>query len=107
MRCLLSDPAGASVMERESPGRIGFSSTSRTSGSGLRCQYGLNVPPVNPRKPLDELVDRSAILQILEKGGNGHPGTAEHPRPADNLGPLLDRSAPLPCLHADNPPSSV
>ncbi len=68
------------------------------SGSGqaaARCvfEHGTRLLQGHAGKPLDELRDLGAILEILEKRRDGHSRTAEHPRTAYALGVSFDSGA--------------
>jgi len=54
------------------------------------------------RKPIYELRDERAVLEILEKCGYGHASTAENPRSADPIRVSLDRGASRPINHGEN-----
>ena len=58
-------------------------------------------------KPLHELRDLSAILEILEQCGDRHPSTSEYPGTADAIRMTLDRRAARPIDHRENPSTEV
>lgn len=45
----------------------------------------LDLLPRNPRKPLQEIIQRDTISQILKQRSHRNSGTAKHPFPAHAL----------------------
>ena len=62
-------------------------------------QDGTHLFERDAGEPLDELMRRCIVLKVLEEGGNGHSGAAEHPSSAVPLWVLLDRVAGGPVNH--------
>ena len=74
----------------------------RGNSQGLRVVFERrsNLPGFNAREPIQKLANRSAAFEVLEEGGQGHPGSGERPRPAELAGTTFDRRALLPVCHA-------
>lgn len=52
--------------------------------------YGPGLLGGHARKPLDELVQRGVVLQVLEERGDRHAGTREHPGAAHAVRMTID-----------------
>ena len=61
-----------------------------------------NLLERNTRKPLDELRDQRAVLEVLEQGSNGYASSAEDPRSAHAFGIPFDGGTRGPMNHAVN-----
>jgi hypothetical protein len=53
-------------------------------------QHGQNLLSLDARKPFQEIVNGSAVLQVLEKGGHGNASSSKHPFPTYFLRVPLD-----------------
>lgn len=62
-------------------------------------QYGLDLLARYARKPIEELGDGGAVLEIIEERAHGHASAAKYPRPACNPRGLFDHSAIPPIQH--------
>jgi hypothetical protein len=62
-------------------------------------QHGANLLEGDARKPLNELGDLRAILQILEQRGNWDPGTDKYPCAPNPTWVALDGSTCRPINH--------
>src|SRR5215211_7666210 len=62
-------------------------------------EHGASLLQRDGGKPLNELVNVRAILEVLEQRGNRHACAAEHPRSADQFGVPLDGGAGGPVDH--------
>ena len=65
-------------------------------------KYGSNLHERHAGEPFDELRNEGAVLEILEKRGNGHASATEYPRSADTLRVTLDHRARRPVNHGEN-----
>ena len=64
-----------------------------SSQGAARCvlQHRTGLLKGNAREEGDNLPDRYTVLEIFEKGGNGHTRSTEYPRAADALGVAFHR----------------
>ena len=63
-------------------------------------ENGIDLLPCHARKPLEELNDRGAPLEVLEERAYGHTRGAEQPLPADLPLNPFNRGALTPVEHA-------
>ena len=62
-------------------------------------ENGFDLFATHTWKPLEEIVDAGAILEIREQCLNRHARALEHPRAADLLRGSLDSRAVVPIKH--------
>ena len=72
---------------------------SQQRGSGRVFQDVTRLRHGYAGKPLDELMNRGILFQVLEKCGNGNPRTAENPSTAYAVRVALDIGAGRPIDH--------
>lgn len=65
-------------------------------------QDSTRLPEGDAWKPLDELRDQGAVLEVLEQRRHGYAGTPEHPGSADAIRIALDRRTSRPVDHGEN-----
>ncbi len=53
-------------------------------------QYGANLLRRNARKPIQKVLDRCPIFNVLEQRSYRHASTSEYPRSADAIGIAFD-----------------
>ena len=70
------------------------------ASSGM-LEYGVNLLASDPGKPFQELIDRSAALEIFEQCAHRDPGTAKYPRPTEFLRVSLDSFTGAPFQHSN------
>lgn len=77
-----------------------LSGSQRTS----RCvfEHGANLFQRDAGKPLHELSNLRAVLEVLEQRGNGYARVAEHPSSADPLVVTFNSGAGRPIDHETN-----
>lgn len=79
------------------------------AGFGV-LQNSVDLAPLDPFKPVDELFDRSTGFQVLEKSGNWNSRSFEKPGPTNFSRDSLNRVARTPADHllnnTDREPSS-
>ena len=71
----------------------------------LTIQYGFHLRPFDTGKPLQELTNRRAILEVFEEGVHRHPCASKHPNAAHPLRVSFDGGARLPGGHNWSCPS--
>lgn len=72
----------------------------RAAGGVL--QDGARLRQRDAREPLEELLNRNVVLEVLEEGCHRDSGAAKHPCPAEPFGVSLDGWAAGPIDHAGN-----
>ena len=92
-------------------GRALVEQDTHSSGSQRtpRCmfEHGANLFRRDAGKPLHELGNLRAILEVFEQRGNGHARAAEHPGSAYPLGVPFDGGASRPIDHETNGTTST
>jgi hypothetical protein len=79
---------------------VGQDSHSRDfQGLGRMFQHATGLLRRDARKPLQKVLDRRAIFNVLEQRGHGHASTAKNPRAADAISVALDGRARGPVNH--------
>jgi hypothetical protein len=66
---------------------------------GCEFKHGFSLFPVDPWKPLDELIDGCSVFKIFKQGSHWNPRVGKHPSAAHLLRIALDRSAFCPGTH--------
>ena len=74
----------------------------RQSAARGMLQHGSRLLDRNAREPLDELVQRSVVFEVLEQRCDGHARAPEHPCAAEDGGVLLYRAASGPVNHEND-----
>jgi hypothetical protein len=63
-------------------------------------EYAADLFSGDAREPLEEFVDTSSILEVLEQRSDGDPSLFEEPHPANLAGDTLNGRATAPIKHA-------
>ena len=73
-------------------------------GQAALCvfQHGLHLLAAHARKPIEEVANGRAALEVLEESPNGNPCACEHPVAADAAGHTLHGRTLRPIKHADS-----
>ena len=95
---------GVCGVELGYPGRTGFSRARRgCERFHFVSQDSFYLPALHSGEPLEKLLDRRAILEVLKQSGNGHARPTKHPSSAELAGVPFDRRAFLPMQHPSPP----